>query len=423
MIKLNQSNNNELITNFGLSYLRLFLLINLIDSNSIPKQIKEKTISIGTKENNHSQSSSDDHFFNWKLINDQNFINLFNGDVFISALTSGMVKNDPSLALVENCFILRSIAIEMNSPIVAVSCVREILSVLFFCLKCPSGYWYLSLSAHTSLLTGAVIPLAHHFANSETSRETREITLSILSCLLYQRWPTPQLISPPADFALYQTYPSQYPNAPNDIQQLFYEKIRGLIIQFCSTASPILSLHIMNVIPIPDFYSSPDIPHLSGTTWVDLIEVTLRNYVITSNDHDVLLLPCKSLTISIPDRFNIIDCSVVSTSGLTLLVLLYQWKNEFQEQHPIPPSNSTTSSGNNSEISSITPWPSTEMFSKALSFVPARYRSYDRLLIWFFILELVQSPRFHPVHAQNDVCILFLFVLFFIFFNPSFFFF
>merc|ERR1712137_1435075 len=218
------------------------------------------------------------------------------------------------------------------------------------------------------------------------SRESLEIALSVISCLLHEYWAPPTSVS--CSLGIYPTYPSQFAGQPGDTNTLFYEKVKGLVLQCCGTASPILALQLLRALPLPEFQQSISIATLSANTWIEIMEVTLRSYFVNVNTSNIFSDPVSLLQIDIRERSAIIDLCINTCSGCTLLVILYHWKQELQVQQSGPIS-----------------WPSC-LFEVAVRFVPARYRTFDRLLFWFFCLELVNSDSFHPVRNQNESWIL-----------------
>jgi hypothetical protein len=318
----------------------------------------------------------------WGTIDAAAFSKMCTG-LHIAALRSGWVEENPTSSLLQNCLALRSIAVEINKVEAALACVREVDSLLFTAIEFQSGsYWYLPLAIHTSLLTGSVIPLTQHFASN--SRESREMVLCIVSCILRERWNEPIHV---ASSLINLGYLSYFPGDPSgpakELSKLFSEKMKGLLLEFCRTVTPTLAILTLSVLPLPNLSDANS--QMGSSAWVELVETTLRSFFALSSEGKGLLSASTALNISIPDRQALIDQAITTKSGCCFLVLLHQWAQDFSSQwsdtEPFPPA----------------------LFEKALQFTPTLYRTFEHLLVWFFLLELVESPRFHPLQCQESV--------------------
>jgi len=379
MNRLSSSRNKAAITAFGLKYLRLMTLVNLFGPECLSARQRVRTTPEFASQGIPTDQGTP--FLPWSMVDYTAFASVFSGGLMKQALQSGWVRENPTGSLLENFFALRTIAVEMNHIEAAVACAREIASVLFTPFEyAPGSYWFLTLPAHTSLLTGALIPLTQHF--TAENRETREMVLSIMSCMVQNAWVTPCSVSSSiSNLGQLPYYPGMPERAAQDLGRLFVEKMRGLVLEFCRAATPALALHIIRVVPLPDFHS--ETPQMPPTLWVEVVEASLRSY-FALGEQSGMARPSESLNISIPDRLDLIDVCIQDQAGCTLLVILYQWEREFSAQW-----------GQNE------PYPSL-MFDKALLFQPAPYRLFEHFLFWFFILDLVKDPRFHPVVSQAE---------------------
>ena len=410
---LNSTNKPSIISRFGLLYLKLFLQVNLISSKSISTSVRLGTILLNKNDENLFRGSDNklQNFINWSVVDPIMFSQLFNGQLFLDTLKSGIIDlQDPSQAFVDNFFTLRVIALEINHPLAALACIREISSILFQVFHCKSSfsapssaiqsfsrstsdiYWYLPFQSHIALITGVILPLTHQFASSDTQRETHEMVLSIISCLLHQSWSPP--IEIPSPIGVFRNYPGctsvAISNDDANAHSQFYEKIKYLILQFATAASPTISIFILQSLPPP----SPDqsiqnLPQIGPHIWIELVEVSLRSFF--SQDHQsALSIPAATaLNISVTERGSLLQICASTFNCFTFLVLLYHWKLEIDSQWDV----------------SI-PYP-TNLFETALSYIPPPNQKYDLFLIWFFIIELTQNQRFHPIQCQKDVFFLF----------------
>lgn len=389
----------DVVSKFSLLYLKLFLHVNTINRTAIPPKIRLRTILL-SKQDEIAFGLEDNPipFVDWSRIDSRLFAALFQGNVLLEPIKGGFVNSDPTQAVLDNCFTLRAIALQMNNPLAALSCIREVSSLMFFCLENHenSMFWHLGYQSHVAILSSIIIPLTHQF--SSLSRETREMVLCVIQPLLNQEWPKAIRLEG-CNYGNFSSYPGFTHASNDDLEKSnqFYEKLKGLILQFCSAASFELSLHVIQVLPLPTLFEIPtggevqfQIPGLSPELWVEVLELILGTFfssfdgsMLPGNPSSGLECAARSLNISITDRDGLILTSLRLNSALTLLVLLYQWKLEIELQ-----------------TDPQTLWP-LKLFEYALQFVPSAPRPFDILPFWFLILELVNSPRFHPVHCQQ----------------------
>lgn len=366
-----------MVSEVAVAYLRLFLTVATLSPASIPQNVRNLTSFVAKREAVHTVTP----FVDWPSVDAGIFAAAFDGEALLQPVKAGLARSDPSTALMENVFLLRDIALQMNDARAGVAVVREVRSLLFFAVECgPEEYWYLSLPGQTAILSGALVPLTHHFGAE--SRETKEMALSVVSCLLNTKWPTPYLL-PVRGLSNARTYPGA-PGVQEAAFDEFQEKVRGLVLQCCHTASPILALHVLRVAPLPNYATDQvDDSSVSPGLWVDLLEQTLRSYFRATEDDLPLTQVASSVQLYIADRSFMIATCRESRSAFALFAVLQQWRKEFMEH-----------SGDR--------WPA-PLLDAALGFVADQYRDFDILLMWFLFLDLAADRRFFPVQCQQEV--------------------
>lgn len=386
--RLAASKQTQLISNLGLSLLKLILKISLINKNAIPLQLKYKLIpptAFQNKDQHHhhqqQQESYPQPILDWCIIDPNVFYECFSGEVLISLLKDGLVQSDPSSSLVEICHILKAIALDINHSKAALACIIEVCSLLFMAVYVrPDHYWYLPFSDQTNLLSNIVVSLTHSFASK--TNDSREMTLYVLSCLIYKKWV--KIESIPLQFYNAHSFPDGRADCDPSYDH-FYKTIKGIILQFCGASSPPLALQIFSSCPLPGFNNEN--AQLDPVVWCEVIEMTLRTFFVSIEGENPLLLASANLNVSRSDRFALAEVAKQTSHSFALLVLLNHWKAEIEGMDP------------------SVQWPSS-LFDLAIDFSPNPYRNFDLLPLWFFIIELVESPRFHPVQSQNDVSII-----------------
>ena len=399
---LAQSNNQQLISQVSVQLLKLYFEINLVDKSAISHDLKTQLI---------------EKSIEWSSIDPQIFSNTFNGNVFINIIKSGVLYSDPTQSIVDNALTLRSIAIQISHCLSMISLVREVRSLLFFYIDLGDhSFWYLPLSTHTSLITSCLVdPILYapkYGMEQENIMEVKEKLLLIFSLLLNQnQWENSYHLP---SFPFPNSSVPPYTLDHDDNNKAFNDKVRGLIVQFCSAVNRSLALKILHFIPLPRYSNFSEgylLPHL----WVEIIEVTLRNIFIYSPEinrsekegreiltNNLIELSANSIQISISDRLAMIETCKETGSSFTLLTLLYQWRFEFLQ-----------SSRSESDC-----WP-IGLIESAINFTPNQYREFDIIPIWTFILTTISDPHFHPVQNQHDVplppLLFYLFYFIFIF--------
>ena len=374
--RLAQSNQPKLISTLGLALLKLVMKISVVNPKAIPSDLYDRLIPDEDKD-------SSKLLLNWSLINPDEFLSVFNGNVLFSLLKEKLTDRDPSEGLLKNCSILHQIAIQLNNPKSTLAYVRECLSLCFIAISVGNGqYWYLNLADQLSLLSN-VVAIVHKFA--ENSNESKEMIARVLACLTYERWRLERISLP---YSLTHSFPDGNDTNPEFSQ--FYQRVKGIIIQFCSASTSNLSLNIITVLPIPDYFNQSGEGKITPKLWIEIVEGTLRSFFTNTELQNPMENVCFALQKVKQVRNELMEEAKNTSNALVLLSLLNQWKLEVD----------------NMDIS--TQWPS-GLFDYAIGFTPGNYRSFDVLPLWFFVLRLVESPRFHPVQCQQDVSFFIIF--------------
>ncbi|KAL6074784.1 hypothetical protein QOT17_003863 [Balamuthia mandrillaris] len=389
----------------ALYYLRLYLLLNLLQPD-----VKQSSL-LEDSEQSDSKLADSLLGIDWPSIPGPFFERIFDGTALLDPMrTKGCLRridHDPSEQIMENALMLRDIVLQMKSPIAAAACLREIRSLLFFCIQNKDDSkqtWHLSYPEHIALLTSVLIPLSRRFAE-ESSRVASQMILFTLSCIEAE-WQGPVL----PQLAFYNSNDG-VPVRPSTAEigeegdvimsigaglesgesekgesraKMFYQTLTGIVMQFCASASPSVAIEILNV-------ASSVVT--SMPTLCRVYEEALHAYFGSHASHTPSLLHATASMQppSIPWEKFLGACSQTPCS-LTLRVVL-------EQKHRLL----SRSSEDEQWLKFVS-----IAVRAVVGFKPDPNKEFEVFVLWFFIIELALDRKWRITRATNQVAEVFL---------------
>ena len=418
--KLISSNQAPLINEFSVLFFKLFIQINQINPTAIPESLRDEIIPQMPAQSNQPQIPSNPNLLiDWRRIDPQQFKLILRASpeedgIFVSTLKNTK-KAIHAEQLQDNVEYLKNISIYSNQPLIGMFSLFEISSILFTNIKNEhlGQTFCLGNKQQTSLIVSAVVPMIQHFSlilspfhggpspqsplqSKSPSNDAMKTINEMIQCLfaLSEKAKHFQPSAYNGGEGSKKAFHSQLDE--NQTSEQLQQSVKGIIYQFCAACSPFTALQIIQIPPASPQNQRAGL--LPPNIWIQNIESTLRTFF--SSDIPAELASKKPLDVTSSfinlsgyDKRELIALAKQESAAFTLLTILHQWRMEVDRMHE------------------TAQWPS-DIFDCALHFKPNQYRLFDLLPLWFFILELVESRRFHPVQCQQDVRIPICFSLF-----------